>query len=176
MSIARAIVLVALLLGSGSLLVACGSGTTVTRESGGSFDRESPTFVDRESPGNGVSTPRTNEPVLVPADAAEIVPPPAELASVPVEPARAGSDTVLLYVWNPRGRSRVLLTEGERATLPFGPVIAVDATGANGVVSLVLDGKRLPLAREREQVRAGDTYVFLGPVELDEAIEPAQAS
>ncbi len=125
----------------------------------------------------GRPTESSNAPVAIPETSEAFVPPPNRTITSPISDERArfvGKDGVRLWIWNSKGSAQLFLAEGEKASIPaVGRVLEVNAIGGTGGgrVYFILDGKQLPILKNREQVKIGDTYVFVSEILLNDVQE-----
>lgn len=166
-----------LLLTLSVFVVACDRGeydTKVDSEPRYGFDATSAPTVDRESV--TVGNPPAQQAVVLDEAHDEYVPPPLERPAVNQENRFVGKDAVRFWIWNKRGSAQLLLAEGETAMISsLDQTVRVDSIGVSSrgeTVLLVLNGEPLPLTHEREEVRLGDTYIFISEILLNEAQEP----
>jgi hypothetical protein len=161
------------------LVSACDRGeydTKVDAEQRYGFDKTAAPTVDREAPPTQPTNPSKEAPVVLNETHAEYVPPPTQQVRYDERSRFVGKDAVRFWIWNQRGSAQLLLAEGETASITTLQVtVRVDSIGVGNrgeTVLLVLDGDALPLTHEREEVRVGNTYVFISEILLNEAQEP----
>jgi len=162
----RSIFLLAIVL----LLVSCGQGRFV--------DKTSPSFVDRNPAGsidNGL--PKANNTLnntVINETNSSFVPPPSNNTSVTLAEKQMYNVSVVVWVWNSKGSSQLLVPEGMSVIAPnLGVTVTNVLIGkSDGVVKvkLLVNGAAAKNLGYHEETLVDNTWVFVQDMYANEPI------